>query len=230
MGPEEWRDLGGDERDRAQAPEAVLRMLRAECDEARAELASVRRDRDDARAALSERWALRREIEEALGVESGPASDEQLARGVAALRALRLERDTLAAALDEVRESADIIAYVKAWRDTLESYKPTGDEVRTAGRLAEQLRAALAALPTDLAAKRDARVRAEALREARGIVIEQERRAWAAAEGARSDRVPIAAERYENNAEALADAAEAIRALADEAEKGGALPADLGDE
>lgn len=78
------------------------------------------------------------------------------------------------------------------------------------------------ALPADLAAQRDARVRAEALREARSTVVEMESRAWARADGARSDRVPIAAERHENKAEALSDAAEALRKLLDEAEKGGA--------
>lgn len=154
-----------------------------------------------------------------------------VARGMTAVAD---ERDTLAAALAQVRERASVITYVKAWADTLEAYKPTGDEVRTAARLAEQLRAALDAAPVDLAAQRDARARDEgvadgygvgrvaALREARDIVIEQERRAWAAAEGARSDRLPVAAERWENKAEALSDAAEEIRKLADEAEKGGA--------
>lgn len=79
----DWRKVGGamiDWQKRAEVLEATLRAVRAE--------------RDDARGALSQRIALRRDIEEILGVESGPASDEQLARGVEAARRLRQRAET----------------------------------------------------------------------------------------------------------------------------------------
>mgnify|MGYP006921282904 CR=1 FL=1 len=81
-------------------------------------------------------------------------------------KTMREQRDALAAALAEVRERASVIAYVKAWADTLEAYKPTGDEVRTAARLADQLRTALDAIPANLAVERDRRLLREAAAEA----------------------------------------------------------------
>lgn len=147
MGPEEWRDLGGDEASRP----TETTVLRIEHD-----AAVARANRAEAQA-YDLRLALAREILDVFGVPYGTEDVRDAARRIVG------ERDTLAAALAEVRERASVIAYVRAWADTLEAYKPTGDEVYTAARLAEQLRAALAALPADLAEQRDARVRAEAL-------------------------------------------------------------------
>lgn len=67
----------------------AVRDLLAMLDEERDRSRRLMDERDGARGALAIRYALRRDIEEILDVESGPASDEQLSRGVEAAKALR---------------------------------------------------------------------------------------------------------------------------------------------
>ena len=75
------------------------------------ELRALRQERDAllpyrerawrAETRADEKWALRREVEAILGVESGAAGDAQFAAGVTALKALVAERDALQSALKQ---------------------------------------------------------------------------------------------------------------------------------
>lgn len=96
-----WTSERRDARDRATS--AVV----AEVPALLAEVERLTRERDDALATARQRWALRREVETLLGVPDGPAGDEQMARGVAALREVIAERDRCLVALEEVREAAE---------------------------------------------------------------------------------------------------------------------------
>ena len=100
--------------------------MEAERDHYRSALAEVTTERDEAlanrdqyrerawRAELlnEQRVALRRDLEALLGVESGPASDEQFERGVAAVKALIAERDAARADLETLRADYDRLAQV----------------------------------------------------------------------------------------------------------------------
>ena len=67
----------------------------------------VARERDGWREKAKQKWAMRREIEEAIGVTSEDASDDSLAKGLAAIKALRVERDEARAALANLRADVD---------------------------------------------------------------------------------------------------------------------------
>lgn len=93
---------------------------------------------------------------------------DRAALGVASLRAetAQAERDTLAAALAEVREiHAALVAHDSLPR---EAWSEAADAKHV--ELSERLDAAMVAIPADLAAERDRRVRAEALEAAADAV------------------------------------------------------------
>jgi hypothetical protein len=83
---------------------SIVRGL--ECENERLMDLLRRKDQDlsNARFRADEKLALRREVEVLLGVESGPAGDEQFAAGVEALRKLVAERDVAIKALVEIAD------------------------------------------------------------------------------------------------------------------------------
>ena len=107
------------------------RCLKAERerDEARkSELAAIS-ERERWRMQAEEKWGMRRELEELLGVKD-TQSDKQFAKGLAALRVLIQERDHYKQAIEEIsvtiqdwldsivqEPSLDFIKAIKAWAD-----------------------------------------------------------------------------------------------------------------
>lgn len=128
--------------------------LGREVSELRDSLATTRRERDEARSALTVRTALRVEIEEILGVTSGPASDEQLRAGVEAVRALCKRAETADADREAARvarltaaqahsDAVDARADAESWRAQCEDART--DALRY-GRERDEARAQVAAL------------------------------------------------------------------------------------
>lgn len=188
---------------------AEVERLTRERDEAEAnvrawadERAAMRHERDHCRAeieamqprlqaAIDERnEAQRREDERTSQKRAAYAEADRL---TAEMRGVAAERDRLLAALAEVREAGRVIVDM--------SVTPYSDRGNAATRRWE---AVLRALPTDLAATRDARVRAEALREAAGLADAQFRGV------AEADR-----------AQTWASCARMLRSEADRIERGG---------
>ena len=109
--------------------EALLEKAERERDEARkSELAAIS-ERERWRMQAEEKWGMRRELEELLGVKD-TQSDKQFAKGLAALRVLIQERDHYKQAIEEVstsiddwlnsliqEPSLDFIKAIKAWAD-----------------------------------------------------------------------------------------------------------------
>jgi vacuolar-type H+-ATPase subunit E/Vma4 len=99
-------------------------------------LEKAERERDEAiqererwRMQAEEKWGMRRELEELLGVKD-TQSDKQFAKGLAALRVLIQERDHYKQAIEEIsvtiqdwldsivqEPSLDFIKAIKAWAD-----------------------------------------------------------------------------------------------------------------
>ena len=109
--------------------EALLEKVERERDEARkSELAAIS-ERERWRMQAEEKWGMRRELEELLGVKDTQC-DEQFAKGLAALRVLIQERDHYKQAIEEIsvtiqdwldsivqEPSLDFIKAIKAWAD-----------------------------------------------------------------------------------------------------------------
>lgn len=144
------------------------------------------------------RWALARELEEALGV-GDTMGDEQLDRAVESVRALRERAEKAERERDEARAAYDALrAAVEAWRDVPPcpdhgawEHESTCEACARDVQLADAMPAALDGRRA--AREHEARVRATALREA-------------------ADRIGVG----------LPACAALLRAWADEAEKGGA--------
>lgn len=127
--------------------ETCERMER-ERDEARAcEIAAIV-ERERWKMQAEEKWAMRRELEEILGVQDGAPCDEQFAKGLEALRQLKSERDEaraqyqtthilanslaktqveLKAERDEAREA---LVWCAEWLDTLSDHLHGKDMAR----------------------------------------------------------------------------------------------------
>jgi hypothetical protein len=69
------------------------RRLERERDVARADMMRIIIERERWRVKAEEKWAMRKELEDVLGVESAPASDEQFQKGLNRLREVLRERD-----------------------------------------------------------------------------------------------------------------------------------------
>ena len=109
--------------------EALLEKAERERDEARkSELAAIS-ERERWRMQAEEKWGMRRELEELLGVKD-TQSDKQFAKGLAALRNLIQERDHYKQAIEEISVTIqdwldsivqeprlDFIKAIKAWAD-----------------------------------------------------------------------------------------------------------------
>jgi len=80
-------------------------QLKAKLDEARADTIRIIIERERWRVKAEEKWALRRELEEVLGVESAPASDEQFQKGLNRLREILSERDQWRAVAENLEEA-----------------------------------------------------------------------------------------------------------------------------
>lgn len=71
----------------------VSEKLERERDEARKSMMEAILERERWKMRAEEKWAMRRELEELLGVESSSPCDEQFSKGIKALRQLIRERD-----------------------------------------------------------------------------------------------------------------------------------------
>jgi hypothetical protein len=80
------------------------RRLERERDESRADKMRIIIERERWRVKAEEKWAMRKELEEVLGVESAPASDEQFQKGLNRLREVLRERDEARAEVARLRE------------------------------------------------------------------------------------------------------------------------------
>jgi hypothetical protein len=80
-----------------------VRRLERERDEARADMMRIIIERERWRVKAEEKWAMRKELEEVLGVESAPASDEQFQKGMNRLREILSERDQWRAVAESLR-------------------------------------------------------------------------------------------------------------------------------
>jgi hypothetical protein len=120
------------------------RKLERERDEARkSEMAAIV-ERERWRMRAEEKWAMRRELEELLGVESSSPCDEQFFTGIEALRQLISERDEAREALAEWENAAEHVkadhpdeahcGCVKVLRKLLTDALCERDEARTALR------------------------------------------------------------------------------------------------
>jgi len=104
----------------------AIREWKAERDALRADLARAQQERDSYRHTAEQKWALRQEVEELLGVPHDAASDEQFRLGVEALRQMKADlavaNGRLAAVVQERDEAeaeeaavrADLAALLKA--------------------------------------------------------------------------------------------------------------------
>lgn len=133
----------------------VLRKLMSdslrERDEGRkGELVAIA-DRERWRMRFEEKWAMRREIEEILGVASGEACDEQFAKGISALRQLKLERDE---AMESSNERGVVVSQVSgALVDAGMAVGPASGFGALVGQLAKERNEALLQLGAIQSAK-----------------------------------------------------------------------------
>lgn len=117
--------------------QAALAEARADLDEARAEVERLRAVADTlssrataAECALSHRIALRREIEAALGIETGMTDDEALATGLEAIQRLRAEADEWAMRADGVVHNPHCTDDLPCLRCRAEQAEREHDEAR----------------------------------------------------------------------------------------------------
>jgi hypothetical protein len=87
----------------------VSEKLERERAEARKSMMEAIVERERWKMLAEEKWAMRREIEELLGVESSSPSDEQFSNGIEALRQLIRERDEARKLANGAMLEADII-------------------------------------------------------------------------------------------------------------------------
>ena len=76
--------------------------LERERDDLRERYESALEERDSWRMRAEEKWAMRRELEELLGVNHAAASDEQFQKGLNRLKEIIRERDDLRDRLNEL--------------------------------------------------------------------------------------------------------------------------------
>lgn len=118
------------ERERDEAREAFV-IATSNCAGAQQNLRAAILERERWKMQAEQKWAMRRELEELLGVESAPACDEQFAKGINALRDLIQERDALQKALALIAEDSE------AWLRS-ESDEPSGEFIKLVAKYARE--------------------------------------------------------------------------------------------